>query len=158
MLTDWIDVLPVDVPRYPRVVVNPAKDAGLMRPFIASNPDVDFVELRGLDKLGVAELYGSSQVYMDFGRHPGRDRPPREASAAGCVVLSVELGAACFYDDMPLDSCYKFKTLNDAQVALRMVLADWETHHRAQYEYRQVIANQENVFCLEVGELLASLD
>lgn len=158
MLTDWIDVLEVDVPRFARVVVNPAKDAGLMRPFMATNSDVDFVELRGLDKLGVAELYSSSQVYMDFGRHPGRDRPPREASAAGCVVLSVKLGAACFDDDMPLDSCYKFNTLHDAQVALRMVLADWDTHHEAQSKYREVIANQKNVFYSEVGELLASLD
>lgn len=154
MLTDWVDVLDADVPRLRRVVVNPAKDAGLLKPFMAAHPDIDFVELRGLDRAGVAEVLWSSQVYMDFGRHPGRDRPPREAASAGCVVLSTKLGAAGFDEDMPLDDCYKFDSLDEASVALRMVLADWQKHHGAQARYRQVIADQQSVFRQEVGELL----
>jgi hypothetical protein len=154
MLTDWVDVLDADVPRLPRVVVNPAKDAGLLRPFMDAHPDVEFVELRGLGRIGVAELLWSSQVYIDFGRHPGRDRPPREAASAGCVVLSTKLGAAGFNADMPLDGCYKFDSLDEASVALRMVLADWDTHHVGQSEYRSVVANQRSVFRQEVGELL----
>lgn len=157
MLTDWVDVLDADVPRLPRVVVNPAKDAGLLRPFMAANSDVEFVELRGLGRAGVAELLWSSQVYMDFGRHPGRDRPPREAASAGCVVLSTKLGAAGFDADMPLDDCYKFDSLDEASVALRMVLGDWYTHDLAQSEYRSVVANQRSIFRQEVGELLESI-
>ena len=157
MLTDWIDVLDADIPRLPRVVVNPAKDAGLLRPFMAAHPDVEFVELRGLGRAGVAELLWSSQVYMDFGRHPGRDRPPREAASAGCVVLSTKLGAAGFDEDMPLDGCYKFDSLDEASVALSMVLADWDTHHEAQASYRSVVANQQSIFRQEVGELLESI-
>jgi len=154
MLTDWVDVLDADVPRLSRVVVNPAKDAGLLRPFMAAHPDIDFVELRGLDRAGVAEVLWSSQVYMDFGRHPGRDRPPREAASAGCVVLSTKLGAAGFDADMPLDDCYKFDSLDEASVALRMVLADWDVHHQAQAGYRNVISDQRSVFRQEVGQLL----
>ena len=157
MLTDWVDVLDVDVARNPRVVVNPAKDAGLLRPFMAAHPDVEFVELRGLARTGVAELLSSSQVYMDFGHHPGRDRPPREAASAGCVVLSTKLGAAGFNADMPLDDCYKFDSLDEASVALRMVLADWDAHHLAQSKYRSVVANQRSVFRQEVGELFESI-
>lgn len=157
MLTDWIDVLDADVPRLPRVVVNPAKDAGLLRPFMAAHPGVEFVELRGLGRTGVAELLWSSQVYMDFGRHPGRDRPPREAASARCVVLSTKLGAAGFYADMPLDGCYKFDSLDEASVALRMVLADWQTHYEAQASYRSAVANQQSIFRQEVGELLESI-
>jgi hypothetical protein len=157
MVTDWVDVLDADVPRLPRVVLNPAKDAGLLRPFMAAHPHVEFVELRGLGRTGVAELLWSSQVYIDFGRHPGRDRPPREAASAGCVVLSTKLGAAGFDADMPLDDCYKFDSLDEASVALRMVLADWDAHHLAQSEYRSVVANQRSVFRQEVGELLESI-
>ena len=156
MLTDWVDVLDVDVARNHRVVVNPAKDAGLLRPFVAAHPDVDFIELRGLDRAGVAGVWWSSQVYIDFGRHPGRDRPPREAASAGCVVLSTKLGAAGFDADMPLNDRYKFDSLNEASVALRMVLADWQKHHDAQARYRQVITDQRSVFRQEVGELLES--
>lgn len=157
MLTDWIDVLDADVPRLPRVVVNPAKDAGLLRPFMAAHPGVEFVELRGLGRAGVAELLWSSQVYMDFGRHPGRDRPPREAASSGCVVLSTKLGAAGFDADMPLDDCYKFDSLDEASIALRMVLADWQTHYEAQASYRSAVANQQSIFRQEVGELLESI-
>ena len=157
MLTDWVDVLDADVPRLPRVVVNPAKDAGLLRPFMAANSDVEFVELRGLGRAGVAELLWSSQVYMDFGRHPGRDRPPREAASSGCVVLSTKLGAAGFDADMPLDDCYKFDSLDEAFIALRMVLADWQTHYEAQASYRSAVANQQSIFRQEVGELLESI-
>jgi len=156
MLTDWVDVLNADVLRLPRVVVNPAKDAGLLRPFMAAHPDVEFVELRGFDRAGVAGVWWSSQVYIDFGRHPGRDRPPREAASAGCVVLSTKLGAADFDADMPLKDCYKFDSLDQASVALRMVLADWDTHHQAQAGYRTVVATQRSVFRKEVGELLES--
>ena len=157
MLTDWIDVLDADVPRLPRVVVNPAKDAGLLKPFMDAHPGVEFVELRGLGRAGVAELLWSSQVYMDFGRHPGRDRPPREAASAGCVVLSTKLGAAGFDADMPLDDCYKFDSLDEASIALRMVLADWQTHYEAQASYRSAVANQQSIFRQEVGELLESI-
>jgi hypothetical protein len=154
MLTDWVDVLDADLPRLPRVVVNPAKDAGLLRPFMAAHSDVEFVELRGLGRTGVAELLWSSQVYMDFGRHPGRDRPPREAASTGCVVLSTKLGAAGFDEDMPLDDCYKFDSLDEASVALRMVLANWQKHHDAQAGYRQTIADQRSVFRSEVMSVL----
>jgi len=101
-------------------------------------------------------VWWSSQVYIDFGRHPGRDRPPREAASAGCVVLSTKLGAAGFDTDMPLDDCYKFDSLDEASVALGMVLADWQNHHDAQARYRQVITDQRSVFRQEVGELLES--
>jgi len=154
MLTDWVDLRWLDVPRYARVVVNPAKDAGLMRPFMARHSEVEFVELAGLDRVGVARLLWGSQMYIDFGRHPGRDRPPREAALAGCVVLSVELGSARLSDDMPLDDCYKFSSLDECSAALEMVMSDWRTHHEAQAGYRSVVANQRDVFRREVGLLL----
>jgi len=71
--------------------------------------------------------------------------------------LSTKLGAAGFDADMPLDGCYKFDSLDEASLALRMVLADWHTHHLAQSEYRSVVANQRSVFRQEVGELLESI-
>jgi hypothetical protein len=155
MLTDWVEVAAVDVERVSRVVVNPAKDAGLLAPFIDIHQDVEFVELRGLDDAGVAELLWSSQVYMDFGRHPGRDRPPREAASAGCVVLCVALGAANVWDDMPLDSVYKFNTLNEASNMLWTVMSDWSYHYWKQEQYRRQISVQREVF---FGEVLVLLD
>lgn len=153
-LTDWVDVPFRNVERRPQVVVNPAKDAGLMRPFREAHRDVKFVELRGLDDAGVAELLWSSQVYVDFGSNPGRDRPAREAALAGCVVLSVALGSARLFEDMPLDDVYKFDSLGRASESLRMVLADWSQHFEAQAAYRLWVSNQRDVFRCEVQNLL----
>ena len=71
-----------------------------------------------------------------------------------CVVLSVELGSARLSDDMPLDDCYKFSSLDECSAALEMVMSDWDKHHQAQAGYRSVVANQRDVFRREVGSLL----
>jgi hypothetical protein len=157
MLTDWVDVPEVDVVRLPRVVVNPSKDAGLMRPFRAARGDVEFVELSGLDRLGVAQVFASSQMFIDFGRQPGRDRPPREAALAGCVVLAAALGAARLVQDMPIDDRYKFKGLSDVSSVFDDVLANWSTHSESQLSYRGWVSGQREVFRGEVEQLLGWL-
>jgi hypothetical protein len=158
MLSDWVDLPAVSVGRGRRVVVNPAKDAGLLRPFMASHSGVEFGLLSGLDRVGVAELLGSSSVFIDFGRHPGRDRPPREAALAGCVVLSAALGSARLQQDMPIDGLYKFDSLSAVLDLFASVDADWDRHYRAQEMYRVWVAGQRQVFEAEVAELLAWLD
>lgn len=157
MLTDWVEVAESEQVRGDRVVVNPAKDAGLMRPFMASNPDVEFVELRGLDRLGVAGALRSSGFYIDFGRHPGRDRPPREAALAGCVVLSVLNGSARLSEDMPIGDEFKFDSLSDANRKFESVREDWADASDWQAPYRRQIARQRYIFTSEVHALLESL-
>ncbi len=158
MLTDWVEVPEVAVMRGSRVVVNPAKDAGLLRPFMASNPDVEFVELRGLDRVGVGSVLWSASFYIDFGSHPGRDRPPREAALAGCVVLSTALGSARLAGDMPIGAEFKFESLADANRKFEAVRDDWEDASDWQASYREWVAGQRARFVAEVGELLGSLD
>ena len=157
MLTDWVEVIESQQFRRARVVVNPAKDAGLLRPFMASHPEVEFVELRGLDRVGVAAVLRSSDVYMDFGRHPGRDRPPREAALAGCVVLSVLNGAARLFQDMPIGDEFKFDSLADASRKLEWVREDWAEASDWQASYREQIVGQRAVFVDEVRALLESV-
>jgi hypothetical protein len=154
MLTDWVDLPEVTVERRRRVVVNPAKDAGLLNQFRSLHRSEEFGFLGGLDRLRVAELFGSSDVYIDFGRHPGRDRAPREAALAGCVVLSVALGAARLFSDMPIDDCYKFDSLDEACAVLKMVRDDWSYHAYIQETYRSWVAGQGEVFRDEVRVLL----
>lgn len=155
MLTDWVTLPKSEVRRGPRVAINPAKDAGLLRRFVKARPDLEFVELRGLDAQGVADALASCQVYVEFGANPGRDRPPREAALAGCVVASVLTGSARHDDDMPLGAGYKFNDLREASAIVDSVLADYERHHRAQQPYRFWVHNQRTEFEREVRELLA---
>ena len=152
MLTDWVSVEPVLRERQPQVVVNPAKDAGLLRPFVESGR-FQVAQLGGMNSGQVSEVLHASKVYVDFGKHPGRDRLPREAALAGCLVLSSNLGAARYWEDMPLPDWYKFDTLDEVlgKVAELMVR---ELPSASQLVYQTWVAKNRSVFKREVKELL----
>lgn len=158
MLTDWVTLPKSSAVRGRRVAVNPAKDVGLLRKFMATRTDLEFVQLRGLDAQGVADALASCQVYVEFGANPGRDRPPREAALAGCVVASVLTGSAKVFDDMPIGAEYKFSQLDEVSLIVDHVLGDYETHYRAQQSYRFWVHNQKAEFEREVAEFLAMTD
>ena len=158
MLTDWVDVLPVDTVRLPRVAVNPAKDAGMLRYFVESKK-FDVAELRGMDKIGVSAALHGSRMYVDFGNHPGRDRLPREAALAGCTVLSTYLGAACYWDDMPLPNHYKFDTLDELTGKVEEELDHYDHYRSAsQIGYESWVKKNRADFESEVDSLLSILN
>jgi hypothetical protein len=152
MLTDWVSVQPVLRERQPQVVVNPAKDAGLLRPFVQSGR-FQVVELGGMDSQGVSEVLHASKVYVDFGKHPGRDRLPREAALAGCLVMSTYIGSATYWEDMPLPNWYKFETLDEV-IGKVAELMDRESPPASQLVYQAWVAKNRSVFECEVKELL----
>lgn len=153
MLTDWVDVGMVEVKRVPRVVVNPAKDAGLLQEFRLLAP-FEVVELRGLSREGVAEVLRGSTVYVDFGRHPGRDRPPREAALAGCVVFSTRLGSAVYAKDMPLPEWFKFDSLDEVLEKVGEVVEGRTSAWDQQAKYRSWVLENRMWFESEVRGLL----
>lgn len=154
MLTDWVHVEQVDAPRQRRIVINPAKDAGLLRPWLDST-DRHVVQMRGLDQAGVSRLLWSSQVYVDFGHHPGRDRPPREAALAGCTVFSTTHGAASFWADMPLPDWYKFSTVAELEHKLEQL--ETRDPDSDQAIYRAWVACNKSEFENEVKALLSQV-
>ena len=152
MLTDYVCLPDVETQvRKPVVAVNPAKDAGMLQSFKAMCV-FPIVELRGLDRIGVAKTLYSSSVYVDFGRHPGRDRLPREAAYAGCTVFSTRLGAARFQEDMPLEERFKFDTVNEVLTEVSKVMT--ASKRPSQNEYRGWVAGAQAVFQEEVAQLL----
>jgi hypothetical protein len=152
MLTDWVSVQPVLRERQPQVVVNPAKDAGLLRPFVQSGR-FQVAELGGMDSQGVSEVLHASKVYVDFGRHPGRDRLPREAALAGCLVMSTYIGSATYWEDMPLSNWYKFETLDEV-IGKVAELMYRESPSASQLVYQGWVAKNRSVFEREVKKLL----
>jgi hypothetical protein len=74
----------------------------------ASRGVLQWVPVEGLGRAEVAELMAYSKVYVDFGAHAGRTRLPREAIAAGCVVVTGCRGAAGNDVDLPLPKGYGF--------------------------------------------------
>jgi len=85
----------------------------------ASTGVLQWVPVSGLGRDEVAELMAYSKVYVDFGAHPGRTRLPREALAAGCVVVTGRRGAASNGTDLPLPEGFAF---DDNEPAVLSVL------------------------------------
>jgi len=156
MLTDWVSVQPSVRARQPQVVVNPAKDAGLLRPFVESGR-FQVAELRGMNSQEVSDVLHASKVYVDFGNHPGRDRLPREAALAGCLVLSTNLGAARQYSDMPLPDWYKFETLDEVLWKVTELL-DRQVPSASQLAYQSWVSKNRSMFEWEVGFLLSVVE
>jgi hypothetical protein len=137
-----------------RIAYFPQKGAELAALLIAAGSDLKFAAIQNMTKAQVKETLESCSIYIDFGHHPGRDRVPREAAAAGAVVLLHDCGSAAFFADHPLDRSYLF-SLADIQNGsllsrVKEILADHAGHVAKQHYYRQRIRLEKAEFDLQV--------
>lgn len=160
MLTDYINgrfLTPDNVERRPRVMVNPAKGQEFIDEFKTKNPDLEVFGMRYQPQHEVHQELQQSEIYIDFGHHPGRDRFPREAALCGAIVLSTRMGSATNYMDMSLDDFYKFNTVDEASHKVREILMDLPNHHKNQEEYVDIIKHQKFAFKTEVRALIETV-
>ncbi|TQK69585.1 hypothetical protein [Nocardioides sp. SLBN-35] len=153
MLSDHTDPAPYDAldlvapgDRGPTVAYNPAK-ADLVTEVLAGLlPEVTFVPLAGLTRPELAATLASSAVYLDLGFHPGKDRLPREAALAGATVVVARRGAGAYHADTPLPAEHRLLPTEDmverAADTVRAILADPETHHAQQKDYREQVRGE----------------
>jgi hypothetical protein len=105
-----------------------------------------------------------SEIYLDLGKHPGRERIPREAALARCVVVVANRGSAANDIDMPIPEQYKVNpprsrsSINELRAFLKQLRQDLPAHRQAQDSYREIIRQQEQQFHLEVAQLMKRLD
>lgn len=155
MLTDWVEIPSTNNQnRSVTIAVNPAKNAGLLDPFIQNNPHLKYIQLAGYNRQQLSEILHNTLIYIDFGHHPGRDRFPREAALAGCIIISTNLGAAKYYADMPLHPIYKFTNLEELNQIVNDIIANPTQHQTNQTPYRKWVEGQRDIFRSEVAELL----
>ena len=95
----------------------------------ASAGRLDWVPIENMTPREVGELLASAKVYVDFGEHPGRDRIPREAALAGCVVITGTRGSAGNGIDIPIPSEYVIG--EDSPDAVNRIVAAIERRCRA---------------------------
>lgn len=157
MLTDYIylsDFPQHNVIRTREVIVNPAKGVDLINDFERKNTDIQIFRLQGMSRSEVINKLSNGCLYIDFGHHPGRDRLPREAAAAGCVVMVRDIGAASYYNDVQIDDMYKFKDVDEIGAVVGEILSNYEKHVYNQINYKDAIFEQELVFKNEVSNFL----
>ena len=140
------------------VCFNPLRGADLTALVRERSPHLDWRPVEGLDRAGVDDLLLSTTVYLDLGFHPGKDRIPREAALAGCVVVVGRAGSAAYAEDVPVPDQHKVDLDRDpgevaADVAARLeaIVADPAPHRDAQRGYVEVIGRERDTFRREVA-------
>ena len=142
----------------------PGKGAELAAGFISGRGalarQVDFVPIRGMTKAQVRDALFAARMYIDFGNHPGKDRTPREAAAAGAIVLLNAVGAARFFPDHPLPAEYLFTeddvTTGTLHRKVNAILEEPKAHFARQRMYRDEILHEQERFDLEVRSFFFS--
>lgn len=162
MLSDYISdhhfETPSEIKRNRQIAYNPKKGILITNQLIKSNPDIKFTPIQGLNPSGVRDLLLSSMIYMDFGQHPGKDRFPREAAAAGCCVITGKSGSAAYQDDVNIPFDYK---IDESDINLKTkfrrlvkkIFDDFESHQGDFSEYRNVIKSEKEIFHLQVRKI-----
>ncbi|MBO7483080.1 MAG: hypothetical protein J6U17_04255 [Kiritimatiellae bacterium] len=128
---------PIDMSAHREDVIlyNPAKGLTFTRRIIKASPkSFRFIALQSMSPVEVHDWCRRAKVYIDFGNHPGKDRFPREAVMAGCIVITSRRGAAAFHEDMPIDDCYKFKDVQSEIPKIVDLISDCLEH----YDSRQL--------------------
>jgi len=65
-----------------------------------------FIPIKNLDSEQVISLLVNSDLFLDLGYFPGKDRLPRESIVLNCPVLLAKRGSARFYEDFQLADKY----------------------------------------------------
>ncbi|MCD4533149.1 hypothetical protein LRP67_03530 [Nocardioides sp. cx-169] len=155
MLTDYVAQAPVPAPpeRASTVAYNPRKGGRFVARLARRMPDVTFVPLENMTPVEMATTLSASTIYLDAGHHPGRDRIPREARLAGCVIIVARRGSAANDTDVPLPQQYKFsygRKTDELRVLIRDCLSRPAVHAARQDSYTSVIRAQRGAFQDEV--------
>lgn len=136
-----------------RIVYNPSKGFENLRPIMEDTPYLNWIPIKNMTPDQVAETLLGSKIYIDFGNHPGKDRIPREAAASGCCVITNRMGAAAYYEDIPIPNEYKFGNIVESKETIISLIQDifsnFEKHYTNFDYYRQRIKQEKNEFIVD---------
>lgn len=140
------------------VVYNPKKGLEFTQQLMDAAPDIAWAPIENMTAEEVHALLSRAKVYIDFGNHPGQDRIPREAAAAGCCVITGRRGAAANDIDVPIPAACKFEDtpseIPSILNCIRTCFHDYEAHTRDFDSYRAMIMGQKTKFRRDVAAAL----
>jgi hypothetical protein len=137
-----------------QILYNPKKGADITTQLIQNHPEFKFTPIQGMTPNQVKELMLTSKIYIDFGHHPGKDRIPREAALCGCCVVTGFKGSAMFFDDVNINSKYKFgEDLSGFSKLVEDIFNNFESNYNQFVFYRKQINLEEKQFKLEAQKI-----
>jgi hypothetical protein len=149
-----------EVPKQDIICFNPRKNVNLqlINEIALNIPNAKFIPLTNMSKNELINTLKSSKIYLDFGIHPGKDRPPREAALMNNIIISSCNGSAAFYSDIPIDpSKYKLDTYDSQKIIneIRNNLMNYESNIKDFNLYKNVIKNQKQEFINQANQIFA---
>lgn len=128
-------------------------------------PEYDIQLIKNFSTVDVKNLGLKSKIYIDFGVHPGKDRPPREMASTGCVIITgtqnvggndidVPLGNRKFKYNLETDS-YNYEKIAEQ---IKYDLENYNTSFEEQLNYREIIRNERNIFREEIKNMVKILN
>lgn len=145
------------------ILYNPKKGFEHIEKIITTMPvDYSFIPIENMSTEQMIELGLKAKIYLDFGKHPGKDRIPREMASLGCVVITGNENTAGNDIDVPLSNNYKF-TLNTVTnqynyeaICLRIFasMINYNNSFYEQLQYRNIIRKEKQVFYEEVKKMI----
>lgn len=157
MLSDYIDQLFIDevidnkTIKQNWIAYNPKKGFEFTEQLIQSMPHLEWKPIINMTPAEVKQLLLNCKVYIDFGKHPGKDRIPREAALCGCCVVTNKEGSAKFDEDVPIAQAYKFDTqkpnwLIEVGACINACLNTYQSKQSDFDSYREFILQEEKMF------------
>ncbi|MFQ1802256.1 hypothetical protein ACK36F_07500 [Aeromonas veronii] len=137
------------------IAYNPKKGMKYTQKLISAFGDYKFIPIENMTAIEVRKLLQSSMIYMDFGRHPGKDRFPREAAMAGCCIITGREGSALNDIDVCVPRKYKIDAasesfINDFGGLVDKIFSNFEQCNNEFEEYRTIIVNERFEFNRQV--------
>ncbi|TDD98355.1 hypothetical protein [Flavobacterium cellulosilyticum] len=143
------------------ILYNPKKGIEFTKILINKFKDFKWVPIENMTYKEVNLLMQSTKLYVDFGNHPGKDRLPREAVLSGMCIITGIQGSAFYFEDVSIDSKYKFDELNFDFDKFEMVVNNIFNSYEKEYsnfkEYLKLIENSKFKFESEVDDIIKIL-
>lgn len=140
------------------IAFNPKKGQKQIKALMRAYPTAQFVPIQNMTPKQVAELLGRAKVYVDFGHHPGKDRPPREAAMAGCCVITGRKGSARYHEDVAISDKYKLddgraEYVKEFGELIDEIFSDFDGHAKYFEDYRSRILEEPATFKKQVMDI-----
>ena len=139
------------------ICYNATKANDFMKRIISYNKGKIFFPLKNLSPTQMVEALKASKIYIDFGFHPGKDRPPREAALLGNCIITNFKGSAKFFKDLPFNNKFKFKekyeNLKLISELIDNIFTDYKNKLNEFKNYRKCILSEKQIFLNQLDRI-----
>lgn len=161
-LSDYINpeiITNVDISKKKEDIIlyNPSKGIHYTKKLMKLMFNYKFIPLKGFNHKQLNDIFDRAKVYIDFGPFPGKDRLPREAAIHNCCIITGKFGASKYFEDIPIDSKYKFDLLHVNFKAIKNRIDEIFNNYDEclkDFQYmRESIRNEQENFYREVDKI-----